>query len=324
MYVVSISKDKATVSHRAAAVSASNDTLRTTPDSPEQRFRAPGRSFRSARLWLVVSCLLAVPSCKRASNEPVDGWAAVRAELFEESGGKSHPEDTRATNCFLSRPAYCIRDQATLEAIVQPLLDEHFKGKMPSKSADVRRLAKQVVSAYRKYYRTAEGMTAVQALLRARYDEPVVTTKDGTVTLDHGFLPFEIGIGSRGEVRVQRSDVIEGGTWKASALGAKLKAAAAAHPDAKVLHLEARIPTDSGRGTSLSGEPIHVWHRLGTRRLVMADSEARSATRHIATLPADGLAALAAGQVSLSKESLTPCYPAKRGMGEGDTPNCQP
>lgn len=264
------------------------------------------------RSSVLACCLLlaALLACKKKDkNEPVDGWAHLRAELFETRGVGRPGKPARASLCPLNVVDYCPQDDSFLKPIVQPILDDKAGGSMPKTRGEVDKLLLYVRGAYRKALLTPGGRKRIGELIEQRFDKPVVRVDGSEVFLDHGFVPFELhekhGRLAPGPTKP--------GVWGSKDLASRLKQALDAHPKAQVIHLFANLPiVKASRTGTLGGQPDHVLFRRGGTRVVRYGKrgETRSSTRWVAELASGGLDAVSAGDLDL--DTLNPCYPSKK------------
>ncbi|NVB37531.1 hypothetical protein G6O69_06780 [Pseudenhygromyxa sp. WMMC2535] len=246
-----------------------------------------------SRLSLALPLALALLGCKTdpADAEPLaDGRQALLEALAAD------PEA-----CFQDELAYCVEDQAALEAVV----DECVAKGSPKTRGELRTAARRCQYDYREAQLDAAHWPAIEARLRARYAAPTLETKDAALLADFGVAPGTIGqvraTRTGGTVGVTEPDpaIVDGDDWLAA--GQQLAALAAAHPDAKILQAELEV-LDGQQALTLRYELDRERDRVFFRK-----QESRAIT--YTTKALGGLDGLASGAVSLREKDLDQCIP---------------
>ena len=250
----------------------------------------------------LVACAAAcgLTDCKKRPPDttPVeDPWAEARAEMTE--GGR----------CFEGLKQYCLTDPAFLDPIIQEVLDKRHDGEMPTTRDGVKALLRHVGSPYRQALKEPAAVLAVQALIQARFDAPVVTVEGDTAIADYGHVAGTLRVSAREGVNMKPASKAEGPRWGSEKVGQALRKLAQDHPTAAFLEARVMLPKGTGRP--------HTWryrYKLASKKLRVEDTKGSS--YHLGAME---LAEIGAG-ASVATRDLNTC--SKNAKGDTRRPAC--
>ncbi len=175
--------------------------------------------MRALGLILVLVTLL-LGGCKaRPAKQVDDPWGYARSAL------------TEPKNCFAHQPAYCLSDPELLDEVLREVIDKEFAGEIPTTDKELERLVQRASWPYKKVQRTPEGVAQIEALIQARYDNPVITATEREVHVDLGYVPGTLSVSDRHGMAMDESPLIAGFEWSVAEMATQLLAAAADYPE---------------------------------------------------------------------------------------------
>jgi len=235
----------------------------------------------------LVGALALGAGCSRRPppEERVDGWPLARAALVS------------GEHCFAGRAAYCIKDDAFVDAAIRPHLDDLYGGEMPERRSLVEATIRAAALRYRKAQLEPSNTARVEALVRARYDASAIEREGDGATVELGVVPGPLVPQPRtSSLRIEPGPLAPDGDLAREELVRHLLAARAAHPDARVLRVVATLPSGHALVTR-----TYRWIAAESRLVVATGAELR------ATPPLPSLEALRDPAVPFGFRALAPC-----------------
>ncbi len=228
-------------------------------------------------------------AARRAAHDADPLWQAARERLWAD------PDAAWGRDL-----AYMNRDPAVVDAALERTIEHQLGGAAPRDLDGVDALVRRAKGALRAAQTaTPAARAALEALLRARYEDPPIRVDRDVVAADVGFAPGTFVEAARGggwELR-PTPDVVEHDEWRAPEVARLLrKVAARAQGQVRLVRLEVSI---ARRGDvrrlrydwDLPGQSIEV-------------SDARSDLRKAAKVPGGDLTPFLEGKASLLMADL--------------------
>jgi len=238
---------------------------------------------------------LALVACGASKPDvDVDGWKLARAALVD------------GDSCYADKAAYCITDQAFVDAAIQSTLDFRFDGEMPKKKKDVEQVIRSARVRYYDAMREPEQLAKITELVASYYAAPEVDASDPElVNVDLGALPGELAIRGRVDTIVLAdSPLIESFWWSGAEAGRVLAKYANAHFDKDVVRVELLIPKESSKRL------VYRYFR-GRNRVVFGEYGETSV--YVTPEVPGGLEAMAAGKLDLGPGVRNMCSKPRSG-----------
>lgn len=172
---------------------------------------------------------------RRAAHDADPLWQAARERLWAD------PEAAWGRDL-----AYMNRDPAVVDAALERTIEHQLRGAAPRDMDGVEALVRRAAGAFRhEQTATPEARAALEALLRARYEDPPSVVEQGVVRADMGFVPGTFAKAARGggwELRAS-PEVVDQHEWRAPEVARFLrKVAAHAQGRVRIVRLEVKIP----------------------------------------------------------------------------------
>ena len=140
-----------------------------------------------------------------------DPWQAVRQLLIEDPGAHFH-----------SDPFFAITDSAQIDPIIQRVLRQSFRGKMPTTPSQLRAVARRARGSYAALKWKDEGRAWIEKRMVERYHSPKITEEDTLLVADFGFAPGKLEFVGRNSWRVESSEVAIKDEWRGTESSTKL------------------------------------------------------------------------------------------------------
>jgi hypothetical protein len=166
--------------------------------------------------------------------------------------------------CFAERGPYCIGDRDVVDAAIQRDLDEHFHGRMPLNE----RWTDEVIARARAVWSTAmkeEHRTAVEALVRANWEEPAVVRRGARVDVSLFVPPGRLRLRD-GDWRIE-TDLEDRGQLRGRDAASRFAGLRETYPKLPLVRLLIDIPVDNGR----TFRRWDVRHLLATDQVLWVD-----------------------------------------------------
>lgn len=247
--------------------------------------------------------LLSVIACgPKAPPKKVDGQALVRAALLD------------GTACYAERPEYCIDDEAFVQSAIDMAVERRAGGSMPEYEREVEQVVRSAKSAYRKSLKSPAGLAKIEEKVAAYWADPRVDTGlvAGIVSADLGAPPGTLAPEVRGsDVRLRKSEFLDGGRLRADEVGRQLARLAKAHPDADEVRIQVVLP----RGRGKERPWVYRWSP-GADEVV--EHQLRDIDVRFIPVPDGSVDALAAGRLSFDAPGVRHCSARRSDCGSKD------
>lgn len=245
---------------------------------------------RGADAAEVASRAAAEQEARARAHEADPLWRAARERLW------SDPDAAWGRDL-----AYMNRDPAVVDAALERTIQYQLGGQLPRDMKDVERLVRRAAGAFRTAQTaTPEARAALEALLRARYEDPPVVVHGEVVGADVGVVPGTFVKAARGggwELRAS-PDLVEHGEWRAREVARFLrKVGGGAAGQVRLVRLEVSVPR-RGDVRRLRYE----WD-LPAQTIEVGES-GRDALRKLAKVPGGDLTPFLEGRASLLMRDL--------------------
>lgn len=265
--------------------------------------------------WIVLSILTACGDVRVRQPPPEhpvsesDAWSRVRADVV------------RAHRCYRGWREYCVDDPATVDGVIQLVLDRHFDGTMPARDRDVDEVLQLAAVSWTRYQRK-DGLRVVEDKIRDQYHDPTVDLVPGKgVSVRVGMPPGELvvlGDPARPDAPLGlKSALVDRGELATREIASLLRRYVEAYPDQPAIRLHLTVP---GRGATVRKMDVRYYRDLD--RVVIADLD--EADRGWVSRPLGGdLDPFVEGRDSLHTSDLRACplTPSGRPRCEGGLPS---
>lgn len=201
-------------------------------------------SIYTLRLGALAAALVLVLACGGSGGSEVpmnaeEAWQVARAQVRKER------------SCYDNNPRFCPDDPVVLDRLIQGVLDQKHQGKMPEKPFDVRVVAQLATTAYKRWLVTDEGRAATEALVRAAWDSPTVSTSKDGVMVTMSVLPCELTprVRTNDALVCLRPDasLLDRGEPATAVVAPLLDRYTRENPSASSVTIEVPMPDDSSR-----------------------------------------------------------------------------
>lgn len=264
------------------------------------RSRPPERPVALAVSALVVGvamCSFVIAKCRVTvrPEDAADGWPLARATL------------TNGESCFAGRAEYCLTDPELVDGAIRPRLDELYGGEMPPRKMHVDAVIRAAVIVYKRTIQRPENVAKVEELVRERYLNPRIASKDGVVSVDMGVLPGRLEPHpATMALRLAHTDLVTGADWERSELERVVIEHVQQYPDASVVRVAVTLPWGEGMGIM-----SFRWIAAERRLVVTAPTEETRTTRRLKSVAdlRDPMVKLAFAELAPCAKSRTPSPP---------------
>ncbi|GEM_PF-3656580 len=237
------------------------------------------------------------PACKASDQTPIDGWKETRRLLTSE-----------ARNCHAQISAFCNRDKAFIDPIIQKTLDQSFQGKMPNTRSGAKSVARRCRSSYASQQRKESNLSDLSKKIYQYYNNPEIIENENQVTVIVGPLPGKFVKHLKGGFSMRNED----NEWKLSDVAKMIQKTLKRAPHASYIKMVVYLASES---TTSSYNQKEWYYSTSTKRIWVTPNRP---TQAFFTDPIKDLGQFIKNASMLDIEKLNTCTLVEKNLNEAE------